>query len=271
MENALIQQQSPSQFDLMLAQLDKGLQLSEVLINSRTIPDRWKRKEEVFAVMMRGNDYKFTPIQSLEVFYVVHGRIAMDSHGIAAVILANGGTIETVEDDARAQTVRITRPGHPPLEYRFTIEDAEKAKLTGNAKYREMPRNMLYARALTFAARKLYADKLKGMKTKEELEDMPEERSPEAAVGAVNALLGAPASEAAPIDVTPEKPTEKAVNDMLSAFGKLGVTPAHILEYCDCKELFHITQERFDELRDVYAQCTKGEKPMPVGAFFKGL
>lgn len=199
--------------DRALMQMDAGLQFGKLLIESETIPDRWKKPSQVFSVVLRGQDFEFSPIQSLEVFYVVHGKIAMDSHGIGALVRKHGGDIVVLEESEKAVRVKVTRPGKEDSIVCVTIEDAEKAGWASkNPSYRSQPKNMLYAKALTFAARRLYQDVLKGMRTKEELEDMTPEEAGVTVVSPadrLNALVAKSDTKALPdVEVVKEKPVE---------------------------------------------------------------
>jgi hypothetical protein len=59
----------------------------------------------------------------------------------------------------------------------FNMEDAKKAGLAGKqGPWQTAPKRMLQMRARAFAARDLFADALKGIKSVEELRDYPDER-----------------------------------------------------------------------------------------------
>ena len=107
----------------------------------------------------------------------------------------------------------MKRRGRSAVVTTFTMEDAKKAGLAGKqGPWQSAPKRMLQMRAFAFAARDLFADALKGIKSIEEIRDYPEgERvehdiTPAPAAAAVTATPARPAL----VECTPEKFAENA-------------------------------------------------------------
>jgi hypothetical protein len=80
------------------------------------------------------------------------------------------------EGDKRTAVVISTRKGSEPLETRFSVADAKLAGLWGKSgPWSQYPERMLLFRARGFNLRDNFGDVLKGLRTHEELRDIPRE------------------------------------------------------------------------------------------------
>ena len=114
--------------------------------------------------IMKGSALGLDPIASLESIYVISGKPAMYARAMVAVVVAKGHAIWTEESQDTTVTVCGMRAGSDKVERStWTIERAQRAGYTKNAKYQSNPQEMLYAKAATEVARRIAPDALMGL------------------------------------------------------------------------------------------------------------
>lgn len=124
-----------------------------------------------------GQQFSWTPAQSLQNIMVVNGRPCLWGDGPIALVLRSGklfdytATIEGTGDD-RVALFRAVRTGGTTREVRFSVADAKRAGLWGKSgPWSNYPERMLLYRARAFCLRDLFADVLCGIGIAEELDD----------------------------------------------------------------------------------------------------
>jgi hypothetical protein len=143
-----------------------------MLAKSGMIPQQFKTPQSVLAVILRGQELGITPMQSLEMFNFIQGKVTMSAAGLVALCQSRGGKFEVLEETDKACAIRATRPDRQWVqEYRFSIEDAHMMGLTGKDNWKKMPRWMLYARCVSVLCRRGWADILGGLYSSEEMRD----------------------------------------------------------------------------------------------------
>lgn len=113
------------------------------------------------------------PFLALSNVYVVSGKPSLYAESMVALVQDRGHDVWTDDlTDTRA-VVCGRRKGSEHVErVTITMEQARKAGWTRNAKYRDEPQAMLYARAAARVCRRIAADAVKGFgRAAEELED----------------------------------------------------------------------------------------------------
>lgn len=99
------------------------------------------------------------PAQSLTAIHVVQGNPSLTAGAIAAKIKGSGRyNYRVTEHTDEACTVVVYENGEEAGTSRFTMDDAKAAGLLANAQWKKYPRNMLFARAVSNAARWYAAD-----------------------------------------------------------------------------------------------------------------
>lgn len=136
----------------------------------------------VLACVMAGAELGLGPMTSLQLIDVIQGRPALSPEGQRALVLRAGHRIVPREMSATACTVwgKRTDTGDE-LTVTFTMDDAERAGLTGKQNWRQYPDSMLLARATAKLCRALFADVASGIGSyvPEELgHDSPVEAAP---------------------------------------------------------------------------------------------
>lgn len=146
-------------------QLGQAHRIATALVQTSFAPAHFKGKpEEAAAAILYGSQIGLDPMSSLQNIYVISGRPGLYARTMAAVVMAAGHKIWTVEEADGSVTVSGQRKGSDEVEtVTWTMERAKLAGYTKNAKYQTDPRAMLYARAVGDVARRIAPDALLGM------------------------------------------------------------------------------------------------------------
>jgi hypothetical protein len=100
-------------------------------------------------------------VQAMNSLYVIDGKVAMDSHAIRNTAVMAGYSIKTLElsKDKAVLEWSVTRDGKPEVlgTSEYTWEDATMAGLANKSNWKQYPKDMLFARAITRGAR-MYAN-----------------------------------------------------------------------------------------------------------------
>lgn len=203
----------------VMADADK---LSKALANTSMIPVHFKGKpDEITAAILYGAALGLDPMAALRGIYVVHGNPAIYARTMSAIVQRDGHRIWTVESTPERVVVAGQRRGSDHVEECvWTIERAQTAGYTSNAKYKTNPQEMLYAKAVTEVCRRIAPDSLNGIYAVEEyqLEPVQATVTPRRATAGAFAVTAAPSEPAE----TGEAPTKTAKGRMFAAFGPAG-------------------------------------------------
>ena len=166
------------QFDLSPQSFEQALTFSEYLAASEMVPKAYRGKPgDCLIAMQWGYELGLKPLQALQSIATINGKPGIYGDAGKAILLSKGCTIEeddiaVVEKNCRARC-KITRPGRPPVERTFSIDNAKTANLWGKeGPWRNYPWRQMAWRAFWFAARDAAADLLRGVAGFEELLDM---------------------------------------------------------------------------------------------------
>lgn len=167
-------------FSLVPQNLTEAMQLSKLIAESDLAPKDYKGKPgNVLIAVQMGLEMGLSPMSAIQNVAVINGKPSIYGDAGKALLQANGFTIE--EDDIAIikktgmGRCKITRPGKPPVERTFSIENAKIAGLWNKAgPWTQYPERQLAWRAFWFAARDAAADVLKGITGAEEIRDVTE-------------------------------------------------------------------------------------------------
>ena len=129
--------------------------------------------EQALIVAMAGKDLGFSYTQALRAFHIVKGKPTLSADGMVGAILGRPDLCDYFRPVRVTDTeaVWVTKPaGAEPIEYRFTMEDAQRAGLV-NDMYKKHPKRMLSARCKAYLARDVYPQILMGLVTDDEAEE----------------------------------------------------------------------------------------------------
>lgn len=147
-----------------------------------------------------GAELGLPPVVSLTGINIIKGRVTLSANTMAACMKRAGYKLKTrFAPDSCAITV-IDPDGEELGVSEFSLADAKRAGLSGG-NWQKYPRNMLFARAVSNAARWFAPEVLTGVYTPEELGDTDFEEAP------------APAPEIVEAEVVPNEPLPEIPED----------------------------------------------------------
>jgi hypothetical protein len=161
--------------------LDDAWRLSRYVCASGFAPKGMDKPESVLIAMQQGAEIGLTPMQSLQSIAVINGRPGIYGDAALALVRASGllesysqSETGTAGKDDFTVIVTTVRKGGSKITTRFSVADAKAASLWGKAgPWSQYPARMLLFRARGFNLRDNFGDVLKGLRTTEELADMP--------------------------------------------------------------------------------------------------
>ena len=144
--------------------------LADAICSTSMVPAHFRNKpEECAAAILYGSSLGFDPMQSVKAIYVVNGNAALYASGMAAVVRRDGHELRDVEATDTTVTVAARRAGSDEWVQRtWTIERAQTAGYTKNARYETNPQQMLHAKATSEVCRVIAPDSLAGVYSVEE-------------------------------------------------------------------------------------------------------
>lgn len=126
------------------------------------IPARYQGKpNDILTTMLMGRELGVSPLEALNEFYLVNGRVSISGKMLAALIWRAGHVI-VCDPGVEGATVRSWRKINDSYfempEVSFTLEDAKRAGLASKDTYKQYPAAMMAWRAVTLCARLHFPD-----------------------------------------------------------------------------------------------------------------
>lgn len=191
--------------------------LAKVLIDSRAVPENLNTEAKVMVALQAGKELGISPINALNSFYIVNGKITIYGDTAIALVMRDGHKVKWGKCDAKEANVTITRADNKEeMESKFTFDDAVRKNLTKysdgrvNPFWAKYPENMLKFKAFGSIARFIVADSLRGMSIKEEFEGSSVDEMPENNVPAISANAPKELAPAETIKIEQEDEDESA-------------------------------------------------------------
>ena len=128
--------------------LDLGT-LGSVLASSGFFADTRDAAQAIVKVLA-GHELGFGPVASMTGVNIIKGKVALSANLMGAAVKRSGRynyRVVTLTDAECA--IEFYESGKIIGRSAFTIQDAQRAGLTGGDNWRKFPRNMLFARALS--------------------------------------------------------------------------------------------------------------------------
>lgn len=195
--------------------------MAEVFVKSSALPSGMNNAPKVIMAMQAGYEAGMQPLEALNSFYFVNGKLSMYGEMGIALVRKAGHRIDFNGSNDEQGVCEITRGDTgEKLKNVFTMEMANKRGLTGNSAYKKNPANMLRFRAFWDTARFLVPDALHGVPLAEvvetEIDDTPKDdgaKEPPKKAEVIDAgehkSLGEELKEAETIEVIPPAEEEK--------------------------------------------------------------
>lgn len=187
------------------------MKLARTIHSTEMVPVAFQgRPDAILACFLRGYELGFGPMQALDSFNVIQGKVGLTAESMRALIMDNGHQIilsDIVGGDGTVVAIaaKCRRKDWPTdmwETYTYSLEDALTAGLLGKQTWRQNPRAMLDARATSGAGRRYFADVLAGMSyTPEEISDFSANQEDQPSTSTPAQPPAAP--PAAPVDTSP--------------------------------------------------------------------
>lgn len=144
---------------------------AKVLVQSGFLPKAVNTPEKAMAIIQTGRELGLGPMQSLRSIHIIEGKPTMSADLIAGLALAKvpGSVLRVAETTNEKCVVEAGRAGQKVTPFTFTMKDAQQAGLAGKSNWKNYPRAMLRARAITEAARAIFPDAVMGLYDPDEL------------------------------------------------------------------------------------------------------
>lgn len=232
-------------FSLSPRNLAEAMEFAKIIASSDMVPKDYVNKPgNVLVAVQTGAELGLKPMQSLQGISVINGRPGIWGDAMWALVISHPEYEDSHEEKTDTGcTITLKRRGRSAVVVTFTMDDAKKAGLAGKqGPWQTAPKRMMQMRARAFAARDLFADALKGIKSIEELRDYQEEPRTERDITPAPAAVAvaAPARTELP-ECTAEKFAENAPawRDMVLSGKK---TPAALISMLSTKAV--LTEEQ---------------------------
>ncbi|TVP04770.1 transcriptional regulator [Shewanella algae] len=174
----------PARF-LTPSNYQEAWQISEMLAQSEMVPKDYRGKPaDILIAMAMGSELGFQPLQSIQNIAVINGRPSVWGDAFRAMIVGSPDLVDLKEwfdENTRTAHCHIKRrlSSGTVAEFNgaFSEQDAKTANLWGKqGPWTQYPRRQQQWRALGFAGRDAYADRLRGIWIDAEAQDLPPEK-----------------------------------------------------------------------------------------------
>lgn len=160
---------------------------AEMAVNSGIYKDLNDNPSVAIIKIQAGAELGLSPVWSLTNIFVVNGKPTVYGDALLGIVLAHPqceDVIETSEggelapagkvNTAYTAVCEVRRKGRMPVIRKFSVADAQKAGIFGKNVHQYYPARMLAMRARAFACRDAFADALRGLGVREEMESVTE-------------------------------------------------------------------------------------------------
>ena len=165
-----------SELTNQLEVLKEPMALGQVFSESGFFPDA-KTQAQAVVKIMAGRELGLSPFQAMSGIYMINGRLALQA-GVMSSLIKRSKKYDYTVDEHTAEGCKIssydtTKEEHRLLGVReFTTKDAAKAGIVNGVNWKNYPKNMVFARALSNGARWFCPDVICGWYTSEEMQDV---------------------------------------------------------------------------------------------------
>lgn len=156
------------------------MQLAGQLSKSEMVPKAYRGKpQDLFIAMAMGYQIGLSVEQAVQAIAVINGRPCLWGDDMLALCMNHPDFVDIIEEPIKSHTntvmgyrCTVKRKGMSDHTTEFDLNMAKKAGLLGKAGvWTQYPERMMMLRARGFALRNRFPDALKGIKSREEVED----------------------------------------------------------------------------------------------------
>lgn len=147
---------------LTIQTVDQMKEISSIMYQSGMFSDT-KSAAQIFVKVMAGSELGFKPFAAITGIAMIQGKPSIGANLIAAAIKANPKyrykIVEHNQQTCKLECLeRVDDEWESMGISEFSMEDAKTAGLTGKSVWKSYPKAMLFARAISQAARFFFAD-----------------------------------------------------------------------------------------------------------------
>lgn len=158
--------------------LKEPMAIGEVFAKSGMFPDV-KSQAQAVVKILAGKELGLSPFESMASIYVVNGKLALTSKAMAGLVKRSKKYDYVIKklDDKECTLAFMKEETEIGLST-FTFADGAKAGLVNKDNWKNYPRNMVFARALSNGCRWYCPEVVSGYYSTEEIEDLDAEIIP---------------------------------------------------------------------------------------------
>lgn len=164
--------------ELIMDELKQPMAIGEVFAKSNMFPDV-KSQAQAVVKILAGKELGLSPFESMASIYIVNGKLALTSKAMSGLVKKSKKYDYVVKKlDETECTISFVKESSEIGVSTFTFKDAAKAGLANKDVWKNYPKNMLFARAISNGVRWFCPEIISGYYTTEEIEDLGETPSP---------------------------------------------------------------------------------------------
>lgn len=152
--------------------------LAEQLMGSALLPRHCKSKADLVATMLVGWELGIPPMTAIRSLHIVEGKPQLDYSIMIAQLTRAGYEVQWKEGEGWVE-LHLKKGNRSHVE-RYSMADAEKARLTGKTNWKLYQKDMLRARATSRATRSFAAEVMSTCYVSGEISDSPDLNQEEA-------------------------------------------------------------------------------------------
>jgi hypothetical protein len=241
---------------------DEVYRMATIIVKSGIGPKGMNEAQCAVAIMA-GAEVGVAPMASVQNIAVINGRPCMWGDLIVGLVQASGKLeylVDTWDEPTQTATVRIKRIGKPEHVETFGPTEAKRGKLDQKDTYKMWPQRMHGWRAKGFGIRSEFADVLKGLSIREEVEDYIDVDGRELpAPTALPPMPRAVEDTSEPEAPQPEPETERTLEGEIREVGEcIGKKPAEIAALIKQHAKAGTLEQLRDEFRAKYRAPAEG-------------
>lgn len=147
--------------------VNQAWKLACKLAQSALVPRALQGKpNDLLVTLITGRELGLSPMQAIRGMHVIEGKAVMSADLMAALVIGHSECeyLRLIDSTDKLAVYETKRKGHPnATKMAFTIEDANRAGLTGKDNWKRYPAAMLRARACSAICRAVYPDLIGGV------------------------------------------------------------------------------------------------------------
>lgn len=144
---------------------------AETLAKTNIIPKQYYgRPDDIVAAGLMGMSYGLDLMQALRCIHVVDGKPTMAAEAMLAMVRKHGHSVTGKKTRTAVTIVGKRADNGDSMEIEWTLEDAKAAGLLGKSNWKQYPRQMMWARAVSELCTSLFSDVTNGLYVYEEIQ-----------------------------------------------------------------------------------------------------